>query len=89
MNSIDHKLKEILVRHAKIEYSIDQIHLQLDIGKDLMLDSIDLIRLVVDIEKEFNIVFEESSLMRFFTYYEQLLDYLTEKLTVSDEACKK
>ena len=84
MNSIEDKLKKMIVKASRINISENDINEKINLVDDLQLDSIDVMKLIIDIENQFSILFnEEDLLLDNLSSYGNLLNYIM-KLTLKD-----
>ena len=81
MNIIEDKLKKMIVKASRINISENDINEKINLVDDLQLDSIDVMKLIIDIENQFSILFnEEDLLLDNLSSYGNLLNYIM-KLT--------
>lgn len=71
------KVKEILLNH--IQVPADEIELSTDLVKDLGLNSLDVVNLIVTFEDEFGIEIPDRAIQDFVTVRD-LVDYLEKKV---------
>lgn len=71
------KVKEILLNHTQI--SADEIELNTDLVKDLGLNSLDVVNLIVTFEDEFGIEIPDRAIQDFVTVGD-LVEYLEKKM---------
>ena len=80
-NSINEKLKQIIAKNMRIGISVDEINDDSDLINDFLFDSIQVLRLIADIEREFDIVVENEYLViETLTKYRNLRDYVQSKV---------
>ena len=71
------KVREILLNHAQV--SADEIELSTDLVKDLDLNSLDVVNLIVTFEDEFGIEIPDRAIQDFVTVGD-IVDYLEKKV---------
>ena len=71
------KVKEILLNHTQVP--ADEIELSTDLVKDLGLNSLDVVNLIVTFEDEFGIEIPDRAIQDFVTVRD-LVDYLEKKV---------
>lgn len=77
---VDEKLKQIIARNMRIGLSIDEIHDDSDLIGDFLFDSIQVLRLITDIEREFEMIVENEYLViETLTKYSALREYIESK----------
>ncbi len=77
MNDLKQKITEIIVKKLGVEES--QVTEDASFTKDLGADSLDTVELIMEFEKEFNIMIEDNDAEKIQTVGNVLL-YLNEKL---------
>ncbi|MCP3660225.1 MAG: acyl carrier protein [Bacteroidetes bacterium] len=83
---LDEKLKDIIVKNARIKVRIEDIIGASDLIDNFGYDSVQLIQLVVDIEKEFGIEFDDEYLgSPTLTKYSVLQNYVKKELKNKNE----
>ncbi|OAS17724.1 phosphopantetheine-binding protein [Paenibacillus oryzisoli] len=81
--SLDNRLKEILIRNARIMVEAEEIMSDTNIVDDLALDSILIVNLFVDLEEEFNITINVQDIaMPILSKYCLLQEYVLERIAV-------
>nr|WP_302598379.1 phosphopantetheine-binding protein [uncultured Cellulosilyticum sp.] len=82
---VDDKLKELIMRHARIGMSIEDIEEDANLIDDLLFDSIQILRLIVSIEEAFDIyIGDEQELFEMVTNYGTLRDYIQGKVEANE-----
>ena len=71
------KVKEILLNHTQV--SADEIELNTELVKDLGLNSLDVVNLIVTFEDEFGIEIPDRAIQDFVTVGD-IVDYLEKKV---------
>jgi len=62
-NKIESKLKDLILVNTSVPHIDAEITEELDMIKDFAFDSISIMKLIVDIENEFNIQIEDDFLL--------------------------
>ena len=82
---VDRELKKIIATYVAVN-DISDINENTNLIEDLDMDSVGLISLIVEIEKNFSIHFEENELLvENITNYKNLLKYICESMETSYE----
>ncbi|MCX5886349.1 MAG: phosphopantetheine-binding protein [Proteobacteria bacterium] len=81
--NIENRIKKVIKKRLKLKVNTGEISKDTPlIGKGLGLDSIGVLELVVGLEEEFNIMFEDSELnIELFENIGSLTNYINKKLT--------
>ncbi len=83
MNTVDQKLKGIIMKNMRIGIEVEDIEEDSDIINDFMFDSIQILRLITHIENEFDIVIEnEDNLVDMLQCYGSLRAYIEERIAM-------
>jgi acyl carrier protein len=79
---IENRIKKVIKKRLRLKVNMEEISRDTPlIGKGLGLDSIGVLELVVGLEEEFNIMFEDSELkIELFRNIGSLTDYINKKL---------
>ncbi|WP_054743439.1 acyl carrier protein [Cellulosilyticum ruminicola] len=78
---VDDELKKLIMSHARIGMCIEDIEDDADLIDDFLFDSIQVLRLIVSIENEFDIyIGDEKELFEMVTNYGRLRKYIEEKV---------
>ena len=79
---IENRIKTVIKKRLKLKVKMGELSKDTPlIGKGLGLDSIGVLELVVGLEEEFNIMFEDSELnIELFRNIGSLTDYINKKL---------
>jgi len=82
---IENRIKKVIQKRLKMKAKMEVLSKETPlIGKGLGLDSVGVLELVVGLEEEFNIIFEDSELKReLFENIGSLTNYIKEKLAES------
>ncbi|MDP4180726.1 MAG: phosphopantetheine-binding protein [Bacillota bacterium] len=81
IKGIDERLKKVIAKNIRIGISADEITDESNLIEDFVFDSIQVIKLIGDIETEFDIfVDDEAMVIDKFTRYGALRDYVEGKL---------
>ena len=87
MKTIDERLKNIIKNTMRIGIDIEDIEDDTDLINDLLFDSIQILRLISNIEDEFDIAIEnEDSLVELVQNYGLLKEFI-EKTVVGNTKC--
>lgn len=87
MNNFEQRLKNIIVNSAELPINVEDITLESDLAYDLSYSSISFIQLIVTIEEEFDIIFEDEELdMNLFKKYKSLVDLVRLKLQIKGDS---
>jgi acyl carrier protein len=87
MNTVDEKLKSIILDTMRIGIDLEDIEEETDLINDLLFDSIQILRLISNIEDEFAITIEnEDSLVELVQNYRLLREFI-EKTVASGHVC--
>jgi acyl carrier protein len=80
---IENRIKNVIKKRLKLKVNMQKLSKDTPlIGKGLGLDSVGVLELVVGLEEEFNIMFEDSELrIELFENIGSLTNYINEKLT--------
>lgn len=82
--SIEDRVKKVVINLDAVKRSVEPAAIGPEtplIGKGLGLDSVGIFKLVVDLEEEFDIVFDESDMsIEIFESVGSLVDYIRKKL---------
>ncbi len=83
-NSVDieNRIKKVITKRLKLKVNMKELTKDTPlIGKGLGLDSVGALELVVGLEEEFNIMFEDSEMsIELFENIGSLTNYISEKL---------
>lgn len=80
MQSVDERLKKVIIKNMRIGIEIEDIDDDSDIINDFLFDSIQVLRLITQIEDEFNIIIEnEDNLVDLLQNYGSLRMYIEER----------
>lgn len=81
MNNIEilNKLKPIIKNYAPESESLDQLSEQSDFIKDLHINSANLVDVILDVEEEFGITIDNSSMEKMLTVHASI-EVIKEKL---------
>ncbi len=87
MNTVDERLKTIILSTMRIGIDLEDIEEETDLINDLLFDSIQVLRLISSIEEEFAITIEnEDSLVELVQNYGLLREFI-EKTVAGDSGC--
>lgn len=87
MNTVDKRLKSIILNTMRIGIDLEDIEEDTDLINDLLFDSIQVLRLISSIEDEFAIVIEnEDSLVELVQNYGLLREFI-EKTVAGGTVC--
>lgn len=76
-NNINEKLIKIIVKNTRIGISAEEINDNSNLISDFLFDSIQVLRLIADIEREFDIIVEnEYMVIETLTRYSSLREYV-------------
>ncbi|MCX7923154.1 MAG: phosphopantetheine-binding protein [Clostridia bacterium] len=79
--NIDEKLKKIIIKNLKMSVPQEDITDDVNIIKLFALDSLQVVKIMVDIEIEFDIKFEnEGEILDVLVNYKKLKDYIVDKI---------
>ena len=80
---IENRIKTVIKKRLKLKVKMGELSKDTPlIGKGLGLDSVGVLELVVGLEEEFNIMFEDSEMsIELFENIGSLTNYISEKLT--------
>ncbi len=79
-NNVNERLKQIVAKNLRIGISIEEINDNSNLISDFLFDSIQVLRLIADIEREFDIVVENEYLViETLTRYSSLREYVESK----------
>ena len=80
---IENRIKTVIKKRLKLKVKMGELSKDTPlIGKGLGLDSVGVLELVVGLEEEFNIMFEDSEIsIELFENIGSLANYINEKLT--------
>jgi Phosphopantetheine attachment site. len=82
MNTIDERLKTIILEIMRIGIDLEDIEEDTDLINDLLFDSIQVLRLISSIEDEFKITIEnEDSLVDLVQNYGALREFIEKAVT--------
>lgn len=85
MNEIKNKVIEVVGRNAL--HNPDRVHEQSNLKNDHGIDSLKIVNLLFDLEEEFGICVDQSSLVfENFSTVEKISQYIYEKLGNADES---
>ncbi len=80
--NIEMTLKEMVVSLSPQDITVESVSDSVDLIKDFGFSSITLVQLVVDIEKEFNIEFDDAMLgFESLVNFNNLIEYVKEKVS--------
>ena len=80
--NIEMTLKEMVVSLSPQDITVESVSDSVDLIKDFGFSSITLVQLVVDIEKEFNIEFDDAMLgVESLGNFNNLIEYVKEKVS--------
>lgn len=83
--NVDAKLKALIMNHARIGMSIEDIEEEANLIDDFLFDSIQILRLIVSIEEAFDIyIGDENELFEMVTNYQALREYIEEKVEANE-----
>lgn len=83
---IEEKLKSLIIKNTRIKFEIIEIEDDLNLINDLLYDSLSFIQLIVDIEREFKIKFEDEKLdLSYIESYKNLKNYIIERLQIKKQ----
>jgi acyl carrier protein len=87
MNTVDDRLKIIILSTMRIGIDLEDIEEDTDLINDLLFDSIQVLRLISSIEDEFDITIEnEDSLVELVQNYGLLREFI-EKTVAGNSVC--
>ncbi len=87
MNTVDERLKSIILNTMRIGIDLEDIEEDTDLINDLLFDSIQVLRLISSIEDEFAITIEnEDSLVELVQNYGLLREFI-EKTVAGGPVC--
>jgi len=80
---VENRIKTVIKKRLKLKVKMGELSRDTPlIGKGLGLDSVGVLELVVGLEEEFNIMFEDSEMsIELFENIGSLTNYISEKLT--------
>jgi acyl carrier protein len=80
---VENRIKTVIKKRLKLKVKMGELSRDTPlIGKGLGLDSVGVLELVVGLEEEFNIMFEDSEIsIELFENIGSLANYINEKLT--------
>ncbi|HEX2926737.1 MAG TPA: acyl carrier protein [Ruminiclostridium sp.] len=81
-NTVESKLKELIIKNLLMKVSAEDITDETDLVRDFVLDSLQMLRLVWDIEITFGISIQnQDSMVNLVSKYKLLKDYVLERVT--------
>lgn len=81
MNNLDESLKKIIIKNLRSKVPEDAIDETVNIFKIFGLDSLQTVKIIADIETEFNIsIGNEPDLLSIMARFGKLRDYIAEKI---------
>jgi len=81
VNDIDARLKSIIIKNAKAEITNEDINDNSDFIGDFGYDSISIMQIIIDVEKEFSMQFDDNDLhLANLGNYGRLKSYILRKV---------
>ncbi len=82
IDNIELKLKHLIIKNLLMRVEPDDITDESDLVKDFVLDSLQMLRLVMDIENTFGIsIQDQDSMIGLISKYKLLKEYVLEKVS--------
>lgn len=82
IDNIELKLKHLIIKNLLMRVEPDDITDESDLVKDFVLDSLQMLRLVMDIENTFGIsIQDQDSMIGLISKYKLLKQYVLEKVS--------
>ncbi len=81
-NTVEAKLKELIIKNLLMNVSAEDITDETDLVRDFVLDSLQMLRLVWDIEIAFGISIQnQDSMVKLVSKYKILKEYVLKRLS--------
>ncbi len=81
-NTVEAKLKELIIKNLLMNVSEEDITDETDLVRDFVLDSLQMLRLVWDIEIAFGISIQnQDSMVKLVSKYKLLKEYVLKRLS--------
>lgn len=81
-NTVESKLKELIIKNLLMKVSAEDITDETDLVRDFVLDSLQMLRLVWDIEIAFGISIQnQDSMVKLVAKYKMLKEYVMKRVS--------